>query len=149
MGTSAHRKGMQRYLVCKGPPLHQVPMIILISLRQGKLASLESLCEACAVRVCKGPPLHQVPMIILVSLRLGKLASLESLYEACADGDICTPLLLHTLTSTHLYIYTRGIYTYKKDPAEKAGPSFIWLSKTVYLMITIFLVLFRLGVFNL
>jgi hypothetical protein len=149
MGTSAHRKGMQRYLVCKGPPLHQVPMIILISLRQGKLASLESLCEACAVRVCKGPPLHQVPMIILVSLRLGKLASLESLYEACADGDICTPLLLHTLTSTHKNIYTRGIYTYKKDPAEKAGPSFIWLSKTVYLMITIFLVLFRLGVFNL
>jgi hypothetical protein len=79
-------------------------MIILISLRQGKLASLESLCEACAVRVCKGPPLHQVPMIILVSLRLGKLASLESLYEACAVRVCKGPPLHHAVPA---FIYSR------------------------------------------
>ena len=81
--------------VCKGPPLHQVPMIILISFRLGKLVSLESLYEAC-VRVCKGPPLHYLPMITLISLRQSMLTFLESLYEACADGDIYSPRYLHT-----------------------------------------------------
>ncbi len=42
MRTSAH----QGY--AKVPPLHHLPMFILISLRLGKLTSLESLYEACA-----------------------------------------------------------------------------------------------------
>jgi hypothetical protein len=34
--------------VCKGPPLHHLPMIIFISLISGMLTFLESLYEACA-----------------------------------------------------------------------------------------------------
>jgi len=75
------------------------------------------------VRVCKGPPLHQVPMIILVSLRQGKLASLESLYEACADGDIYTPLLLHTVRVCKGPWYAK-VPGMQRSPFASCGTSF-------------------------
>jgi hypothetical protein len=115
--------------VCKGPPLHHLPMILLISLRQGMFTFLESLYEACAdgdictplflhtVRVCKGPPLHHLPMILFIFIISGMLTFLESLYEACADGDICTPLFLHTDTGM------------QRSPFALCGTSFCFITQ--------------------
>jgi hypothetical protein len=73
-------------------------------------------------------------MILLIFLRLGKLAILESLCEACADGDICTPLHLHTLISAHQDIPSRERNTYLKNiiPAIAKILDIISLAKILY-----------------
>jgi hypothetical protein len=48
------------------------------------------------VRVCKGPPLHHAVLVFALLPSLGILPRLESFCEACADGNIYTPLHLHT-----------------------------------------------------
>jgi hypothetical protein len=58
------------------------------------------------IPVCKGPPLHYAVLVFALLPSLGKFPRLESFCEACADGDIYTPLYLHTLISTHPYTDT-------------------------------------------
>jgi hypothetical protein len=68
MRTSTHPYIYTPIPVCKGPPLHHLPMIILISLRQGKLPRLESLCEACADEDIYTPvSLHHAVLVFIYS----------------------------------------------------------------------------------
>jgi hypothetical protein len=99
--------------VCKGPPLHHLPMIIFISLISGMLTFLESLYEACADGdICTPVSLHYAaPALTLLPIS-SKLDSLESIYEAC-KGMQRSPFASFPDDFIHIS-YIRYAYLFRK-----------------------------------